>query len=802
MLTRSGQASSSRHGLRGRFVFAATACALAAGCIDDIGTSSGSSGGGGIGGDVLPLDAEPRVDLPGRVSVFFQVLGPGGTGVANLEGSEFELLEDGVPVSQSESKQRLLARPRVFRSYSLLLLDRSGSIADSPTGEQEEIDAARAYIELVGQSPESFIALAWFDGSASIRPLLLDDFTELGFSNDREKLLEAIDNLHDQPPTSTSTNLNGAVLRGLAELDEVDAEAIARGIDFRALTLVTFTDGSDQAGTTPIEDVRERLAETVDESGRKRYRAFTIGLGSEINPPALRELGPDGTAFAQGVGDLTPQFELIGQAVADVANSFYFLSYCSPKQDGSGDHSLTVRVRRSDLVAEEVYQFNADYFSGGCGFVDFFTPVDQPGETRVGDLAADADGNVLVVGSHRAVGASVTQLSLVRVTPDGAPDEDFGALGRVLVSQTETFPSLRGTSVAVDTDGTIVVGGLVGTGDLDAGATRAALWRFGPDGALLASQVVDPRSSDGDAIHALALDSVRRIVAEGCAGRTGSRTAVWRFGSSLQPDLGFADLTGYVLHEAVPGFPEDAAQAVAVAPDDSIVVVANARSSVFAQPDFELLRLTPTGQLDTSFAGGAVRGHAVQSQVASRASAVAVDSQGRVVVGGSYAEPGLPERPAVWRFRADGSPDAGFQGSPFARFFGTGMVALPADLLEQARIFFHDRAAVRDLAIAPDDSVVAFGMRMNAAQHTDVASWRFGADGVLERAYNGTGFMIEDGSLGNGTHEEAHAVLLHPDGRIFAAGTARLEGSAAEEAVLGLWIDSETERVFAPTGTN
>ena len=531
---------------------------FAAGCIDSIGGSSAPPGSS-LNGDLLPLDAEPRVDLPGRVSVFFQVLGPAGTGVAGLEGGEFELLEDGEPVSLSESKQRLLARPRVFRSYSLLLLDRSGSIVGSPSSAQEQIEAARVYIELVSQSPESFIALAWFDGSNDIRPLLLDDFTELGFSNDREKLLEAIDNLHDQPPSSTSTNLNGAVLRGLADLDEIDADALAQGIEFRSLTLVTFTDGSDQAGTTAMEEVQERLGE-IEESGRRRYRAFTIGLGSEINVQALGELGPDGTVFAQGIGDLTPQFELIAQAVADVANSFYFLSYCSPKQDGSGLHSLTVRVRTQGVVAEEVYEFSADYFSGGCGFVDFFTPVQQRGAIVVGDMAVDAEGRVLIVGSHRSAGAITEELSLVRVEADGSADESFGALGRVRLSQTGTFTSLRGTGVVVDGDGTIVVGGIAGAGELDASLTRAALWRFDASGTLIDSAIVPAASSDGDALNDLELDSAGRIVAVGRAGVQESRTAVWRFGPELQADLEFNLPQGFLLHEAVPGAPGTASR--------------------------------------------------------------------------------------------------------------------------------------------------------------------------------------------------------------------------------------------------
>lgn len=773
-------------------------------CDDVLDLSSSGGGGSGSGstrvGDIQPLDAAPRVDLPGRVSVFFRVVSPSGKGVADLTESDFQLLEDGNTVSMSESQQRLLSKPQVFSSYSLLLLDRSGSIAQSPTGEQEEIDAATAYIDLVtSQSPQSFIALAWFDGEAHIRPVLLDDFSELGFSNDRARLLEAIQNLHDQAPSSTSTNLYGAIVAGLAELDEVDLRADAAGIEFRALALVTFTDGTDQAGTTPLQSAIARVREVDPKTAQRRYSVFSIGLGNEIDESVLRQLGPEGSAFATSFAELTPQFEVVAQGVRDVANSFYFLSYCSPKQNGSGDHVLTVRAVRDGDVAEEDYEFSADYFSGGCGFVDVIDAL-MPGESQtIGDLTQDATGRVLVCGGRVDAGSSPeSTLFVARFSADGVLDRTFGIDGVTTLGGAFGLTSVQANALAVDVDGTLVVGGAAGTGDLPFGRPSVALWRLGTDGQVLSERLLPLHGADGDWLADLAIDSQRRIVACGRAGVASPRTAVWRFGSDLALDTSFHAPDGYLLHRNQ-GSPADSAEALVLLPGDAAVIVGSGRSAALSAADAKMLKVTAAGELDPTFGtDGLVMNDAFQAAQPGRALCVARDGAGRIVVGGFLYGGGAPKRPALWRLTAAGRPDTTFLGSPFSHTFATGLATLPQALLADPDVNFSQSTVIRGLTIHSDDSILAVGRRTNAEGNDDVTTWRFDRAGMLAAAYNGTGFLIEDGSSGDDSSESGDAVRILRDGRILAAGSSTHDGTS--RAIL--WLDSEVSRVFGPWGQN
>jgi hypothetical protein len=117
-----------------------------------------------------------------------------------------------------------------------------------------------------------------------------------------------------------------------------------------------------------LQEAQARVDETV--AGARRYSAFTIGLGSEIDEGVLQALGPNGAEFADEIEDLVPRFEAVGAGVRALANSFYLLSYCSPKTTGM--HQLRVSVADEPGPGDVVYPFDATYFGAGCGFLDVY----------------------------------------------------------------------------------------------------------------------------------------------------------------------------------------------------------------------------------------------------------------------------------------------------------------------------------------------------------------------------------------------------------------------------------------------
>lgn len=755
------------------------------------GGGGGSTGGtGGPVGSIVPLDTAPRVDLPGIVSVFFRLFSPSGNPVADLDESHFQLFEDGNPVSAFESKLRLLPKPQVFRSYSHLLLDRSGSIVESDQGKEQEIAGARAYVEAVVTSPESYVKVSWFDGQANLHPLI--DFT-----NDRAALFAAIDQLHAEPPLNASTNLYGAVVGGCNALDTADTSAAALGIDFRALTLVTFTDGRDTAGLVPLATAVARIE--TETGGIPKYNAYSIGLGEEIDQQALRDLGPQGFVFANDFEDLVPRFREVAERVADLANSFYYLSYCSPLQSSATPHTLTVRATNQGGSASRDYPFTAQYFGAGCGFLDVpFEGEGLPsGVQAAAAMAQDAAGNVLVVGSSLQ---SNQDLFVVRVKPEGVLDGTFGDQGRVVLPTQGPFLDVRGTAIAVAPGGAIFVGGTLGDPATQS-TSQIAVWKLGANGAVQASFTTPPASLGVDALEDLALDSQGRIVA--CGSTTspiGARkTAVWRLTSELALDAQWNG-TGIFTHavSSDPLLQVDAGRALAIDAQDRVVVAGIGLHPVLGTVDTKVIRVLATGSLDTTFGQSGVASNLVTFQFTRRGSAadVAIDASGAVVVGGRLeASPPFVAQPALWRFTSSGAPDTTFVGSPSGSFPATGLVTLRADLLDNALGHnFGLETAIQAIAVHTDRSIVASGYRFNGNGDADLALFRFRDNGFLHSDFNTVGFLVKDGTIADDCGEGGTDVLLHTDGRIWSTGNA----TAGPSTRAVVWIDSEPGDSLAP----
>ena len=102
---------------------------------------------------------------PARVSLFFTVDTCQGEPVSGLAADQFELAEDGHPVSAFESQKTVQPKGQRFRMYSLLLLDLSGSILRSGSFPALR-DAAKLYVDqvLASRVDGQRVAVYAFDG--------------------------------------------------------------------------------------------------------------------------------------------------------------------------------------------------------------------------------------------------------------------------------------------------------------------------------------------------------------------------------------------------------------------------------------------------------------------------------------------------------------------------------------------------------------------------------------------------------------------------------------------------------------
>lgn len=134
------------------------------------------------------------------------------------------------------------------------------------------------------------------------------------------------------------------------------------------------------------------------------------------------------------------------------------------------------------------------------------------------------------------------------------------------------------------------------------------------------------------------------------------------------------------------------AHAVAVLPDDRIVVVGSTWR-LYEANDGVVAVLDTDGDLDPSFGEG---GTVVDPlDYSTYFAAVAVDAQGRIVVGGYTAADGGPRQTAIIRYRQDGSRDPTFGTDP----------GLPG----VTRIREPCSVTISDLEVQTDGSIVATG---------------------------------------------------------------------------------------------
>jgi hypothetical protein len=284
------------------------------------------------------------VKKPSNIAVYFKVDTLSGDPVPGLSSKDFRIYEDGELVSTFESKQTILNPQIASAQTTLLLLDLSGSITEA--GQLDElIKASTAFVDKVAQVQK--VGIYSFDGSENIKKIA-------SFSNNPEAIKGELASLAGYQAKDPSTNLNGAIVQGISEVEK-EAKKATEPLSFG--TLVIFTDGKDRAKRVSAEDVDSALDNTEIE-------IFVVGLGGELDKRSLREVGRSGVFFASNTKSLEKAFNDVAARIEAMTKRFYVLSYCSPAR--AGDSVLTVKAVSGIRRGKFTYDFNADGFSPAC----------------------------------------------------------------------------------------------------------------------------------------------------------------------------------------------------------------------------------------------------------------------------------------------------------------------------------------------------------------------------------------------------------------------------------------------------
>jgi hypothetical protein len=300
-------------------------------------------------------------EKPNNVWVFFTVK-DGEEPVAGLTAEDFEIYEDDKLVSKFESKQTIQNPDVAAVMYTMLLLDMSGSITDS--GEADRlVDAAQLFSERVGKTQK--VGVYAFDGAEDI-------YSVVRFTEEPGSIDGGLEGLRTYKSKDPSTNLNGAVVQALDELDK----ALAK--DDRPLkfgTLVVFSDGSDRAARI----TKDEMLESVRDEKYTDYEIYAIGVGAEIDKNELAEIGRNGTELAEDDDKVREAFEKVAARIEAHSKRFYLLSYCTPAR--KGEHKVRIDAlanRNKNGKARSRGSLEYDFDANGFGPPPDCDPERQP----------------------------------------------------------------------------------------------------------------------------------------------------------------------------------------------------------------------------------------------------------------------------------------------------------------------------------------------------------------------------------------------------------------------------------------
>lgn len=263
--------------------------------------------------------------LPNTVEVVFQVLDLNGSGVTNLQLSDFEVFEDELPLSISESGLKIEKRAASpYKLKTVLLLDNSTSL-------ENDLGTIRnSAKEIVnGIRPNQEVAVYQFSDKAALLSDYSSDVNQLKNIIDTQYLLGV-----------RTTDFYGSVITGSKKWDDIfSLDEIVQGC------LIIISDGEDTQGSVSLASGLNSIHNKL---------VYTIGVGPSLQPEIINAFGTGGSFKPGQENEIIRRFSEMENRVVKFANSFYVMTYSSPKR-GDRDHSLRVRIKNNPYQGDQSF---------------------------------------------------------------------------------------------------------------------------------------------------------------------------------------------------------------------------------------------------------------------------------------------------------------------------------------------------------------------------------------------------------------------------------------------------------------
>ncbi|MBX3716708.1 MAG: VCBS repeat-containing protein [Burkholderiales bacterium] len=515
-------------------------------------------------------------------------------------------------------------------------------------------------------------------------------------------------------------------------------------------------------------------ATTVNPFGFSEAYALAIAADGSITVAGYASgSNPDMVVFrVTSSGALDPTFGTGGVKTIDFRGGFDMARAVHLVADGkvvvTGIGSQSSAGTNFDFAAVRLNADGSVDKTFGPAGQDGLALYDLSGAYDGGQVSVATGGGFVIGGVSQQPGQTRYEMSVLRITADGARDPLFGANGVAFVGGTASYFT-RG--LAVQADGKVVV---CSTGRPTYARLTASGALDGTFGAGGIQAETDTALIDCGAIQANADGTLSsfgsRIVTASVFARD---LAMVRYTSAGARDAAFGGGTGIVTLNLFSMNLDP--RALALAPSGGILVAGMLHDTHDA--DAAVMRFTPSGQMDGY---GSSNASSVPSGASfDLANAVVALPDGSAVIAGRH---GLPATTSFLLAKFDPSGNLAT-----ANFGNTGRT------IHTMGTGFAEALA---LARQPDGKFVSAGYAVVGPGNIDFALARYSENGHLDASFGTGGVVITPfGAL----NDVAQAVAVQPDGRIVAAGYTRV-GSLFDIAVARYNADGSLDATFGTGG--
>lgn len=464
-------------------------------------------------------------------------------------------------------------------------------------------------------------------------------------------------------------------------------------------------------------------------------------------------------------------------------------------QDNTTGFDTDIEVRRYTINQFNIHELDTTFGNGGILFFSIGSSYD-----RAFGAALQADGKIVITGDYWT--GTNWDIFVLRLNSNGFADQTFGTFGsngRVTTAVSSTTDGA--TSVAVQSDGKIVVAGYTANAGYD-----AMVLRYNSNGTLDTGFDGDGKAfasftTSAERFNSVAIQSNGKIVAGGYAFITGSgrEFSVARFNTNGSLDTTFS-ADGKAI-ASLSTSSDDEANAVRIQSDGKIVLAGSAANL----NTFALARFSSTGSLDTTFdTDGKLTTNFTTDLDAARD--LVIQSDGKLVAFGFMTTNGI-RKVAAARYNSNGGLDSSFGTSgkalnlydgearsarPMANgyFFTansaefgenkdmTSLIVAPNGTQKSGEGSNVSRSNTNGSALQADGRIVLAGS-FNYWNNSKCVLMRLNVNGSVDTTLDGDGRVATNFTGLASTECEANDVKIQSDGKIVMAGQLGTYGFVA-----------------------